>query len=79
MFTDKTSLLPTIDDAKTITYELNKDFQKIAEWTHQWKMSFDPVLNMQAQEVLFSRKKIKLFHPQTSSILIIKINQTIKA
>ena len=36
--------------------ELNKDLQKIAEWVHQSKMSFDPDLNKQDQEVIFSRK-----------------------
>ena len=30
--------------------------QKIAEWAHQWKMSFNPDLNKLAQEVIFSRK-----------------------
>ena len=40
------------------------DLQKIAEWTHQWKMSFNPDLNKQAQEVIFSRKMIKSSHPQ---------------
>ena len=33
--------------------ELNKDLQKIAEWAHQSKMSFDPDLNKQDQEVIF--------------------------
>ena len=38
---------------------------KIAEWAHQWKMSFNPDLNKQAQEVIFSsRKMTKSSHPQ---------------
>ena len=47
-------------------YGLNKDLQKIAEWMHQWKMSFNPDLNEQAQEVTFSRKMTKSSHPQIS-------------
>ena len=38
--------------------------QKIAEWAHQWKMSFNPDLNEQAQEVVFSGKITKSSHPQ---------------
>ena len=64
LFADDTSLFSIIHDAKTTAYELNKDLQKIAEWTHQWKMSFNPDLNKQAQEVIFSRKMTKSSHPQ---------------
>ena len=62
MFADDTSLFSIIHDAKTTAYELNKDLQKIAEWAHQWKMSFNPHLNEQAQEVIFSRKMTKSSH-----------------
>ena len=44
-FADNTSLFSIIHDAKTRAYELNKDLQKIAEWAHQWKMSFNPDLS----------------------------------
>ena len=63
LFADDTSLF-IIHDAKTTAYELNKDLQKIAEWAHQWKMTFNPDLNKQAQEVIFSRKMTKSSHPQ---------------
>ena len=64
MFADDTSLFSIIHDAKTRAYELNKDLQKIAEWAHQWKMSFNPELNKQAQKVIFSKKMTKSSHPQ---------------
>ena len=64
LFADDASLSSIIHDAKTTAYELNKDLQKIAEWAHQWKMSFNPDLNKQAQEVMFSRKMTKPSHPQ---------------
>ena len=35
LFADDTSLFSIIHDAKKTAYELNKDFQKIAEWAHQ--------------------------------------------
>ena len=66
MFADDTSLFSIIHDAKTTAYELNKDFQTIAEWTHQWKMSFNLDLNKLAQEVIFSWKMTKSSHPQIS-------------
>ena len=40
--------------------------QKIAKWAHQWKISFNPDLNKQAQEVIFSRKITKPSHLQIS-------------
>ena len=40
--------------------------QKIAEWPHQWKMSFNPDLNKQDQEVIFSSKMTKSSHSQVS-------------
>ena len=66
LFADDTSLFSIIHDAKTTAYELNKDLQKIAEWVQQWKMSFNPDLNKQVQEVIFSRKMTKSSHPPTS-------------
>ena len=56
LFADDTALFSIIHDAKTTTYELNKDFKKIAEYAHQWKMSFNPDVNKKTQEVIFSRK-----------------------
>ena len=56
LFVDDTSLFFIIHDAKTTAYQLNKDLQKIAEWAHQWKMSINPDLNKQAQEVIFQGK-----------------------
>ena len=35
---------------------LNDDLDKIAECTFQQKMQFNPILNKQAQEIIFSRK-----------------------
>ena len=59
LFTDDTSPFSITNDAMTTTYELNKDLQKAAEWAYQWKMPFNPDLNKQAQDVIFSRKMTK--------------------
>ena len=42
---------------------LNRDLQKLFEWTHKWKMSFNPDVSKQAQEVIFSRKEAQSVHP----------------
>ena len=66
LFADDTSLFSIVDDPYTSANELNKDLQKISEWAHHWKMTFNPDQNKQAQEVIFSREIIKSSHPQIS-------------
>ena len=39
------------------------DLEKISSWAFQWKMSLNPDINKQAQEVIFSRKLQKSNHP----------------
>ena len=66
LFPDDTSLFSIIHNTKTTAYKLNKDLQRIAEWAHQWKISFNPDLKKQAQEVIFSRKMTKSSHSKIS-------------
>ena len=47
----------------TFAKELNDDLKKVNDWTFQWKMSFNPDLSKQAQEVIFSRKSKRPTHP----------------
>ena len=56
LFADDTSLYSVIHDSVITISELNGDLAKIEQWAFQWKMSFYPDLNKQAQEVIFSRK-----------------------
>ena len=42
---------------------LNRDQQKISEWSHKCKKSFNTDLSKQTQEVVFSRKQAKSVHP----------------
>ena len=42
---------------------LNDDHRKMSNLTFQWKMSFNPDVNKQAREVIFSRKIKSNIHP----------------
>ena len=44
-------------------HDLNNDLTKIMKWAFQWKMSFNPDISKQADEVIFSRKRSVSFHP----------------
>ena len=43
--------------------ELNHDLKVITQWAYQWKMNFNPDINKQATELLFSYKKCSVNHP----------------
>ena len=53
VFADGTSLFSIVRDIKHSTDQLNRNLDLISKWAHQWKMLFDPVLQEQAQEVIF--------------------------
>ena len=57
IFTDDTSLFSKVYDIDIFAKQLNSDLEKISKWAFQWKMQFNPDLNKQANEVIFSRKK----------------------
>ena len=63
LFADDTSLFSVIHDSVITTLELNSDLSRIKQWTFQWKMSFNPDPNKQAQEVIFSKKLKIICHP----------------
>ena len=63
LFADNTFLFSVIHDSNTSALELNSDLAKINRWAFQWKMSFNPDLKKQAQEVIFSRKSKAISHP----------------
>ena len=63
IFADDTSLFSVIHDSVIKISELKSDLARIKQWAFQWKMSFTPDLNKQAQEVIFSRKLKKVCHP----------------
>ena len=55
-FADDVSLFSVIDNTNFSATNLNSDLSKINAWANQWKMTFNPDTNKQAQEVIFSRK-----------------------
>ena len=63
LFADDTSLFSIVHDIHNFASDLNKDLKTINELTFQWKMSFNPDPNKQAQEVIFSRKLKNIRHP----------------
>ena len=56
LFADTTSLFSVTHDVNASARELNDDLTKISNWAFQWKMSFNPDVNKQAQQVIFSWK-----------------------
>ena len=63
LFADDTSLFSTVYNINEATNTLNNDLNKITEWAHQWKMSFNPDISKQAHQVVFSRKRSLVSHP----------------
>ena len=53
-------------DTTSSEKNLNYDLKKISKWASQWKMSFNPYSNKQAQEGIFSRKFNNPNHPSLS-------------
>ena len=41
---------------------LNNDLM-VAAWAFRWKMSFNPDPSKQVQQVIYSQKYVKKFHP----------------
>ena len=56
LFADDTSLFSVVHDINHSGINLNDDFEKISNWAFQWKMNFNPDINKQVEEVIFSCK-----------------------
>ena len=63
LFADDTSLFTIVYDETVSAQVLNSDLKTIEEWAYQWKMQFNPDVNKQAVQVIFSQKKSEPFHP----------------
>ena len=63
LFADDTSSFLVVHHANTTAKELNNDSVKISRRAYQWKMRFNRDPNKQAQEVIFSKKRKKEYHP----------------
>ena len=60
---DDAMLFSIVNDPVLSADYLNHDLDIIHQWTHQWKMEFNPDPTKQATEVLFSCKKSSPTHP----------------
>ena len=60
LFANDTSLFSVIYGSVITTLKLNSYLSRIKEWAFQCKMSFNPDLNKEAQEVISSRKLKKV-------------------
>ena len=56
IFANDNSLFSLGRDPNESSAKLGRDFGRVARWTHQWKISFNPDPSEQAVEVHFSRK-----------------------
>ena len=59
-----TTVFSIANDINVANEEIDNDLKRISEWAYQWKMTLNPDLIKRAQEVIFSRKTAKPFHPQ---------------
>ena len=57
LFANDTSLFATVHNINKATSDLINDLTKITKWDFQWKMSLNPGIFKQAQEVIFSCKR----------------------
>ena len=64
LFANDTSLFSTTTSPAISSSNLNEDLVKITHWAYQWKMSFNPDITKQAQEIIFCRKKNNTIHPR---------------
>ena len=64
IFADDTMLYSIVKNPKITAEMLNKDLETIMKWAFQWKLEFNPDVNKQATEIIFSCKKTKITHPK---------------
>ena len=62
LFAGDIPLFSVVDNINLSATNLNSDLSKINAWANQWKMTFNPDPNKQAQEIFF-RKTKKISHP----------------
>ena len=70
LFADDASLFSVAHDTRTFSKDLYKDLETINNWDFQWKMNFNPDSTRQAQEIIFSSKAKKMYHPPLVFIFI---------
>ena len=64
LFADDTSLFTVVQEPKAAAEDMNHDLELISQWAHDWRMSFNPDLQKQAVELIFSKKRTEIDHPE---------------
>ena len=64
LFADDISLFSIARNVNMSVCDINIDPKLISDWAIQWKMSFNPDPNKQAEDIIFSRKNMKSSHPR---------------
>ena len=63
LFADDISLFTVVYEETVTADQLNRDLKVVTDWAYQWKMQFNPDINKQAVQVIFSQKRTKPIHP----------------
>ena len=61
--TDENSIFSRITSPAISSSNRNEGLLKIIQWVYQWKMSFNPDITKEAQEIIFSKMKANTSHP----------------
>ena len=80
LFTDDSSLFTRVTDVSSSHIIIEKDLKTISDWSHQWKMFFNPDITKQAVEVIFPPIIANLITPScylTTFLLLGKLSQNI--
>ena len=78
LFADDTSLFTVVYNETVVADQLNRDLKVVTDWAYQWKMQFNPDINKQAVQAIFSQKRTKLIHPPlffNDALVVIKDEQ----
>ena len=68
LFADDTLVCSVVPDSSSASLSLNEDVSEISQWGYKWKMLFSPDASKQGQEIVFSRKKIRLTIVTSTSV-----------
>ena len=70
LFADDTSLFTVVYNETVAADQLQRDLKVVIDWVYQWKMQFNPVINKQAAQVIFSQKGTKATQPPLFSMML---------
>ena len=76
-FADDTSLFTVVEDLDSAANDMNHDLELIRRWARDWKISFNPDPQKRAFELIFSKKRIEMNHPEIrfNNRLVMKVDE----